>query len=157
MTEVSEAQSEYDLSVSNYVSDRVPRADFQAHAERWAQLCKSHKEIAKEMDDITAWFSSLITRSKSWVEGSTSITVTVVRPQTPQVDVHLLASIAPGLAEIVTETKTVIDRAALKQMIELGLFDTTQDASRALSYKASAPSIRVSFVDVDKYVPGTNA
>ena len=138
------------------VFEKAPLADFQANVKRWGHLVQARKEIAQEMDDITAWFSGLITGKTEWVDGLHHITVTVVRPKTPVLNLDLLAEIAPGLADIVTETKTVIDRDALKQMIELGLFDTTQDASRALSYKASAPSIRVSVVDVDKFALGTD-
>ena len=138
------------------VFEKAPLADFQANVKRWGHLVQARKEIAQEMDDITAWFSGLITGKTEWVDGLHHITVTVVRPQTPVLNLDLLAEIAPGLADIVTETKTVIDRDALKQMIELGLFDTTQDASRALSYKQSAPSIRVSVVDVDEVALGTD-
>lgn len=151
MTVVSEAQI-----LKTDKRDKTPLADFQANVERWTHLSKARKEIAQEMDDITAWFSSLITGKMEWVEGSNYVTVTVVRPQTPQLDVDLLAEIAPGLADIVTETKTVIDRDALKQMIELGLFDATQNASRALSYKASAPSVRVSVVEIDEVAEGND-
>ena len=151
MTVVSEAQI-----LKTDRCDKTPLADFQANVERWTHLSKARKEIAQEMDDITAWFSSLITGKMEWVEGPNYVTVTVVRPQTPQLDVDLLAEIAPGLADIVTETKTVIDRDALKQMIELGLFDATQNASRALSYKASAPSVRVSVVEIDEVAEGND-
>ena len=110
--------------------------------ERWITLDAQRKEITKELDDITAWIASRIQRKAGWSRGTDYVSVTVVRPETPVVDIELLAELAPGLAELVTTTKTVIDRDALKQMIELGLFDDTMSAHKALTYKPSAPSLR---------------
>jgi hypothetical protein len=114
----------------------------RSEMDRWVQLDAQIKSLEAERKDITLWIADRVKHTAYWQQGTDVMTVTVVRPTTAEVDLEALQELDPKVYELVSSTKTVVDREALNQLIEFGMFGPGKQAAKALTYKSSSPSLR---------------
>ena len=122
--------------------DDVLLDEISKEMERYVQIDRQIKELDKERKDISRWVTDRVKRKAVWQKGDEAFSVTVVRPATAELDLDALRESDRRVYDLVTTTKVLIDRDALAQLIDLGMFAPGTEAAKTLSYKSSSPSLR---------------